>query len=305
MRRLRCLALLYCTAGVAAAQGSATPAHRGEIWMGFDATSGYSTIELRPMPIGDSTDALSLHIIAVFKGRVFATPQYVSVALVAETERPRFPSKLAVSIVAEGAVVYRAPVQEVLRLRSPTDGKTIERVAFRMPIAAVNGMTSGHVAIIAGAGRIALSDDNVAALREYASRLTVVGYTRAVAAAQASTARGAVETKKEWYEPTQVDEFAAPTLLPEHPKYPAEIPAEERVRREFIIEFVVDTAGYATLRTAKSTTGGQVGPFVEAIKAAMAKWEYAPAKKDGKPVAQIVRQIITFPAPSAQPMRSP
>ncbi len=304
--RGRALVALFCLASAtAAAQEPATPTHRGEIWMAFDAASGYSTIELRPMAIGDSTSALSLHIIAVFKGRVFATPQYVSVALVAESDQPRFPPKLDVSIVANGVRAHHVPAQEVLRLRSPTEGRTIERVAFRMPTAVVGAMTTGPVIVIAGGFRIVLSEDNLAALRDYASRLTLAGYTSAVARAPATTARGSEAIKKDWYEATEVDDFAAPTLFPEHPRYPADIPPEERVHREFIVEFLVDTAGRAQLRTAKSVAAGQVAPFVDAIKSAMAKWEYTPAKKGGRPVGQILRQVIVFQAPSPTPQRSP
>jgi histone H3/H4 len=296
-REVRRLAFVKVLAMASALVGLAPRLLPAQVWMGYDSISGYNTIELRPTPVTGERDAIAIHVVAVFKGRVFATPQYVSVAFIDPSGRARIGANPAISIMADAARLWSASSSEVSRTTSGDTVRAEERVAMRMPtpvlqrIASATGV-SAHV----GAASVRFSSSAMEALREFAARLTAEGYERAVAAAQhdaVATSRAGLSVRKDWYEPTEVDERAAPTVFPEKPKYPV-VAAEDRVRREFLVEFIVDTTGHATLRNVRSTGGGPVDPYVSALRAAMARWEYAPAKKNGRPVPQIVRQVVVF-----------
>jgi hypothetical protein len=283
----RAAAIVAISFAISFARVSAARAQSGEIWMGYDSTSGFSTVELRPMAIGGVGAPLSMHVVAVFKGRAFATPQYLSLSFIGAPGRVHFAKPAIVTISLDGANAFKAGADEVL-----LQG---DRLALRVPTSLVGKLGRGTSVRGNAAGvSFTMSAENIATLRDYAERLTATGYDRAIAAAKASAEHGAYVVQKDWYEPSEVDERAAPTLMPERPRYPAEIAPAERVRREFYVELLVDTAGHATLRNAQAIAAGPVAPFVDAIRAAMAKWEYTPAKKDGHPVAQIIRQVIVF-----------
>ncbi|MEP6690784.1 MAG: hypothetical protein ABJD07_06475 [Gemmatimonadaceae bacterium] len=273
------------------------------IWVAYDSTSGYSTIELRPMPLGADA-VVSLHVIAVFKGRVFATPQYVSLAFIADSGRAPFGARADAVLTAGGTPVFTAPPREIVRVRSPENGRALERAAMRMPTTVIAALArapsiSGRV----GGARFEMTPDNRAALREYASRLTSEGYSRALLAAQASVGADGhpgLTVRKDYYEAGDVDTVAAPSVMRPHPKYPT-VERDDRVLREFLIEFVVDTTGRARLRSARSTSRGPVEPYLSALRDAMATWEYEPAKKGGRKVAQVLREVVLFDPANRMP----
>ncbi len=74
------------------------------------------------------------------------------------------------------------------------------------------------------------------------------------------------------------------------PAFPASA-AKLNLKGSVDVAFIIDTSGKPTqIRAVKATNEG----FAASAVAAVAKWQFSPAVKDGKPVACLVRQKLSF-----------
>ena len=87
---------------------------------------------------------------------------------------------------------------------------------------------------------------------------------RALAALQATVQSQGLTVHKAWYEPNEVDQRAALTMLQDAPRYPDAVPPATRRPRLVPIQFVVDTAGHVDLATLHTSTPADT-PFVQAV----------------------------------------
>jgi hypothetical protein len=319
-RALSTLALVTSlTAAPAAAQGSgavaaaapsstrpslaAVPAprvfhHHADIWTGFHDASGFGDVELRPMPIADAPIPLRMAAIYVFKGRrPTAPPPWVSIAFVANDSVARFAAgSRAVRLTpAEGAPVTIRE-KEVAHTFGPAGAGKEERVAFRMLTSDFLRLVGARsLAVRVGATtEVALSEESLEALRDFASRMRPSTFDSTRAAASADVATGPFRLRKDVYEARDVDTPAKPSLLGVLPPFPAAIVGADRVRRQVLVEYVVDTTGTPDPASLRGRFPERDSLFVEALRPALAQWRFTPATKAGHPVAQIVRQAVTF-----------
>lgn len=307
------LALLVVAVGPAVAQGgprpvaapslAAVPAsrafhHHAEIWTGFHDASGYGDVELRPMLIAESPTPLRMTVMFVFKGRrLTAPPPWVSVALVANEATPRFGGSRAVRLTpGDGGAVVAVDEKEVAHTFTGSAGaRAEERVAFRMTTADFLRLVhSSALTVRVGATEVALTDESLEALRDFASRMRPSTFDSTSAAATAVVATGPYRLRKDVYEARDVDESAKPSLLGAAPAYPAAVVGADRVRRQVLVEYVVDTAGVVDLASLRGRFPERDSLFVAALRPVLAQWRYTPATKAGHPVAQLVRQAVTF-----------
>jgi hypothetical protein len=77
------------------------------------------------------------------------------------------------------------------------------------------------------------------------------------------------------------------------------------------VEFVVNTAGFPETNTARLVRANDQS-FGDAVLSAVRTWRYQPARKDGKPVRQIVDErrtaqtaVVVVPAGGSLPSRPP
>ena len=306
------LGLLVVVGGPAAAQGgphpvaepllAAVPAarafhHHAEIWTGFHDASGYGDVELRPMLIAESPTPLRMTAMFVFKGRrPTAPPPWVSVAFVANEATPRFGGSRAVRLTpGDGGAVVAIEEKEIAHTFTGSGARAEERVAFRMTTADFLRLVhSSSLTVRVGATEHALSDESLEALRDFASRMRPATFDSTRAAATAVVATGPYRLRKDVYEARDVDESAKPSLLGAAPAYPATIVGADRVRRQVLVEYVVDTAGVVDLASLRGRFPERDSLFVAALRPVLAQWRYTPATKAGRPVAQLVRQAVTF-----------
>ena len=284
------------------AEGAATSAashaarHHETIWTAYHAASGYGDVELRPMLLVASPE-LRLTAMFVFKGeRLTAPPPWVSVAFVATGSKARFTTAHAVRFLPGGGTPLNVAPKGVVHVVRPLgDGRVEERIAFRLTARDFLRLVGAPTLIArVGATEIALGAEQREALRDFASRMrpSVFDSTRAAATARVAVRGYAV--RKDVYERRDVDEPALPSTLVPRPPYPAEIPAAERVARQVLLEFIVDSSGVVDLASLRSQSPERDAPFVAALRVSFAEYRFTPAMKGGRPVAQIVRQAILF-----------
>ena len=301
MTRLILLALAVCLTSVAAAQGgrpaASVPAprefrHRGTIWMEYHPASGFGSVDLRPMPIAE-VPPVTLTAVYVHKGeRLTAPPAQVSLALRIWSPAPRHAAVREIVWVLDGS--ERVAVGPLVRQQADSAGGVTETLALRMPAAVfLRVVNARRAAVHAGATRVVLADDVLEAMRDFASRMEPAGYERARAAARAQVAAPGMTVRKDWYEPDEVDERAAVSMLQAKPAYP-DLPPRERRVRTVLVEYVVDTTGRVDPASVRAPSPDEDPRFVEAVRAVAAQWEFTPARKGGRPVRQIVRQALLF-----------
>jgi hypothetical protein len=271
-------------------------AHHETIWTAFHEASGYGDVELRPMLLGDAPE-LRLTTMFVFKGeRLTAAPAMVSVAFVALGPSARFGAARAVRFVPEdGAPLVVSEKAVVHTVRDLSPGVVEERVAFRVPRSEFLRLANARaLSARVGSAEVVFGEEKLEALRDFASRMrpAVFDSTRAAATARVATRGFAI--RKGVYEPRDVDEAARPELMMPRLPYPAAVPAAQRVARRVLLEFVVDSAGRIDPESLRGQSPEWDTPFVAALRASSADWRYVPAKKDSRPVAQIVRLAIPF-----------
>ena len=61
-----------------------------------------------------------------------------------------------------------------------------------------------------------------------------------------------------------------------------------------LVSFVVDSTGRPEPATLRAKTPEQDAAFIPLLRDVMATWEYVPARKDGRPVRQVVYQVVVF-----------
>ncbi|MEJ7810118.1 MAG: hypothetical protein WKG32_06825 [Gemmatimonadaceae bacterium] len=270
-------------------------AHHETIWMGYHEGSGYGTVELRPMPLRAEPLA-TLGAMYVYRGdRLTEPPAQVSVALRMRSSAARYAAARAIGFVTEEG---RPPVSAgpVVRQVADSAGTVIETLAVRMPVADfLRVVNAPRVAVRVAGSDLSLDGERLEALRDFASRMAPTAFERA-----RSTARAAVDTqglavRKDSYDPTEVDERAAPAAMQEKPRYPVLPTGDQRVRT-ILVEYVVDTLGHVEMATLRGRGADAVAdaPFVDAVRAVAARWEFTPARKNGRPVRQVVRQALLF-----------
>ena len=299
-RPLYLCALAACLTSAAAAQGgraAAVPAprefrHRGTIWMEYHPASGFGSVDLRPLRVAEDPP-LTLSAVFVHKGeRLTAPPAQVSLALRVWSSRPRFAGVREIAFVLDGS--QRITAGPVLRQQADTVGGVTETIALRMPAAVfLRVVNARQAALRIGGTQVSLGEDVLEALRDFASRMEPAGYERARAAARAEVAAPGMTVRKDWYEPGEVDERAAVSMLQAKPAYP-DLPPRERRVRTVLVEYVVDTTGRVDPASVRAPSPDEDPRFVEAVRAVAAQWEFTPARKGGRPVRQIVRQALLF-----------
>ena len=271
-------------------------AHHETIWTAYHAASGYGDVELRPMLLDDQPE-LRLTAMFVFRGeRLVAPPPMVSVAFVARGPSARFAGSRAVQLLPEGGaplVVDTKATAHTVRELSP--GVVEERIGFRVPTPEFLRLSNARrLRARVGSAEVTFGDEQLEALRDFASRMrpAVFDSTRAAATARVATRGFAI--RKAVYEPRDVDEPARAELMIPRPAYPTTVPAAQRVSRRVLLEFVVDSTGRVDLESMRGQSPEWDTPFVAALRASYADARFTPAKKHGRPVAQIVRQAIPF-----------
>jgi TonB family protein len=282
---------------IAAAQSAAIPAprefrHHATIWMEHHAASGFGSVDLRPMRISDAPP-VTLAAVFVYKGeRLTAPPAQVSVALRTWSAAPRYAAVREVVFVLDGSREIAAG--PVLHQQADTVGGVVETIALRMPVEVfLRVANAARAAVRFGATAVTLDDEALEALRDFASRMAPAGYDRALAAAQARVATPTMTVTKDWYEPDEVDERAAVSMLQAKPAYP-DLPPRERRVRTVLVEYVVDTTGRVDLATVRAASPDEDPRFIAAVRAVAAQWEFTPARKGGRPVRQMVHQALLF-----------
>lgn len=271
-------------------------AHHETIWTAFHAASGYGDVELRPMLLADAPE-LRLTTMFVFKGeRLVAAPPIVSVAFVGLGAAPRFGAARAVRFLPEGGAPLVVSEKAVVRtVRELSPGVVEERVAFRVPTSEFLRLANARsLRATVGSAEVAFGEEKLEALRDFASRMrpAVFDSTRAAASARVATRGFAI--RKDVYEPRDVDEPARPELMMPRLPYPTSVPAAGRVPRRVLLEFVVDSAGRVDPASLRGQSPEWDAPFVAALRASATDWRYVPARKAGRPVAQIVRLALPF-----------
>jgi TonB family protein len=261
--------------------------------MEYHAASGFGSVELRPMRVSDAPP-VTLAAVFVYKGeRLSAPPAQVSLALRTWSAAPRYAAVREVVFVLDGSREIAAG--PVLHQQADTVGGVVETIALRMPVEVfLRVANAARAAVRFGATTVALDDEALEALRDFASRMTPAGYERARAAAQARVATPTMTVRKDWYEPDEVDERAAVSMLQAKPKYPADLPPRERRVRTVLVEYVVDTTGRVDLATVRAASPDEDRRFIDAVRAVAAQWEFTPARKGGRPVRQMVHQALLF-----------
>ena len=86
---------------------------------------------------------------------------------------------------------------------------------------------------------------------------------------------------------------AAGVTPPEALSTPVDYPEGASGTAEVVLELVVSTKGEVT--DVRATSGAP--PFTDAAVRAAKRWRFEPALQDGRPVAGVVQQVISFDAP--------
>jgi hypothetical protein len=249
----------------------------------------------RPIPTGRT--ATTLTALFRFKGQTLTEPPAdvsVGIMTMASDHLPPSPALLAV-IDSSSAVWLGAVYRDTLG----TGTDAVETLAAHVPLATFLTLAGARTATIrAGHVDIPLTAEDLEALRDLASRMSPSAGGNAPQPPGPPT-RVLPRSERDWYEATEVDTPARPSTLPEHPRFP-DVPAGERRRRELFVEFVVDTAGHAQLVNVRGRDDGSIAPFVDALRAVMAHWEYEPARKGGVAVPQVIRQVVVFDPPPGE-----
>lgn len=274
----------------AAIPGARTFNHREEIRTGYHEASGWGSVELRPMRVSDDPE-LTLTALFRFRGRrPSAPPTDVSLAIASHGERPRFASAHSLVFLLDGK--RRLPIGEMFRVVDTTRGETRETLALHVPTRVVLALAAARsVEGKIGATSFTLGEEQLEALRDFASRMDPATFDRVAARDQAETRTQGFVFRQQAYEPQQVDTPAA-LVQYARPSFPDVTP---RVPKYFLFQFQVDTTGHADLSTLEiAHPEPDDGPYVEAIRRAAADWLFTPARKDGRPVRQVVRMTHRF-----------
>ncbi|NUO65074.1 MAG: hypothetical protein HOQ11_09255 [Gemmatimonadaceae bacterium] len=287
---------------VAAAQSRATIpagrdfAHHETIQMGYHEASGYGFVELRPMVVAEQPE-VRLAALYNFKGHApAAAPEAVGLALQTVDAPDAFgAAKHIVFLLDDGSKVTTDSLIVVVDQSSGRRIETRSRKVLRRDFLRI--VNSTRVTVRAGALEFALGDEQLEALRDFASRMNPATYAAALAATSARVQVPNFDLRRDFYEAREVTTPASPTLLPVMPAYPANVP---RQPHRMAIRYVVDTTGHIDPSTFGAVDPADSG-YAAALKTVIDRWEFSPAEKDGKHVRQIVRQLIDYaPTPGVR-----
>jgi hypothetical protein len=291
--RLRYLAAVSMLPMALLAQDS-LPSHRETIVHGYHEPSGFGNVELRPMKVVESPE-LGMTLMAVFPGRrMTAPPRWVSVGLRSRGTRPRFRENAVLSFVVDGAHV---PAGAMFRVAQTRDTTVEETLALRIPLATFRKVAqAGTLTVRIDTMSFALTQEQLAAMRDFGGRLAPAGWARANAIADAVSRRQGFTLRKDWYERSEVDTPARPLQVGDDVGFPADALPQRRV---VTFEYVIDTLGVPDLTTFRGTHPERDAPFLDVLRRALEQWRFAPAEKAGRPVRQMMRQAKTFEPSSA------
>lgn len=269
------------------------PAHRETIVHGYHEASGFGNVELRPMKVIESPE-LRLTLMAVFPGRrMTAAPKWVSVGVRSRGATARFRENAVLSFVADGA---RVPAGAMFRVAEARDTTIEETLALRIPLATFRKVAKAQtLSVRVDTVSFAMTEEQLAAMRDFAGRLTPAGWALANAIADAVSRRQGFTLRKDWYDRSEVDTPAQPLQVGDDVGFPSDALPERRV---VTFEYVVDTLGVPDLTTFRGTHPERDAPFLAILRRSLEHWRFVPAEKAGRPVRQMMRQAKTFEPPS-------
>jgi hypothetical protein len=278
-------------------------AHRETIRMGYHAPSAHGFVELREMLLREGPE-IRFSAIYNYPGQTPTTPpEAVTVALLAVeapgafgAARTRDAKRLA--FLLDSGVVVRTDT--AIRVISSATGRSVEtrsRRMLRRDFLRIVGST--RVTVRTGDLSVELEEHHLEALRDFASRMDPAANASALEQLTAVVSSSGFDVRKRWYEPGEVDERAYPTTAPIIPTWYSSTPGQ---RREVRAEYVIDSTGRVDSASFRGMDEARDAPFLDAIRPLLREWEFAPARRHGRPVAQIVRQLFVF---VAKPPRRP
>lgn len=271
-------------------------AHHETIQMGYHEASGYGFVELRPMVVAEHPE-VRLAALYNFKGRAPAVaPEAVGLALQTVDAPDAFgEAKHIVFLLDDGS---RVTTDSLIVVVDQSTGRRIEtrsRKVLRRDFLRI--VSSAHVTVRAGALELTLGEEQLEALRDFASRMSPTTYAAALAAQSARVQVPDFDLRRDFYEAREVTTPASPTMLPVIPSYPASVPPQPH---RMAIRYVVDTTGHVDPSTFGAMDPADSG-YAAALKTVIDRWEFSPAEKDGKHVRQIIRQVIDYaPTPGVR-----
>jgi hypothetical protein len=271
------------------------PSHRETIVHGYHEASGFGNVELRPMKVVESRE-LRLTLMAVFPGRQMTTsPHSVSVGVRSRGTAPRFRENAVLAFIADGV---RVPAGAMFRVAESRDTTLEETLALRIPLATFRKIAKAlTLTISVDTITFVLTEDHLAAVRDFAGRMTPAGWARGMAIADAVSRKQGFTLRKDWYERSEVDTPARPLQVSDDLAFPSGALPERRV---VTFEYVIDTLGVPDLTTFRGTHPARDALFLEALQKSLEHWRFMPAEKAGRPVRQMMRQAKTFDPPSPQ-----
>lgn len=296
--RLSLPAALLLAAAPAAAQAPAARAtipaprafaHHATIQMGYHEPSGYGLVELRPMVVAEKPE-VRLAAMYNFKGRALtAPPEAVGLAVQTVDAPGAFgAAKRLVFTLDDGSTVVTDSLITVVDGSSGHRIETRSRKVLRRDFLRIANST--RVTARAGSLEFTLGEEQLEALRDFASRMSPAAHAAALAAASAKVETPAFELKRDFYEAKEVDAFARPSAVQTIPPYPAGVPHQPW---KFAVRYVVDTTGHVDPATFDAMDPSD-SAYVEALRRVVPAWEFKPAEKDGHHVRQIIRQVLTY-----------
>ncbi|WP_437931324.1 TonB family protein [Sorangium sp. So ce291] len=103
-----------------------------------------------------------------------------------------------------------------------------------------------------------------------------------------------------WAEEAQRPALAvAPAVTPPRPLAPPDVGYPEDARGDAVVLLVITVSADGTVRSASASEGPE--PFASAAIAAASAFRFAPATRDGAPIASKIRLEIRFTAPASLP----
>ena len=269
--------------------------HHETIVVGYDEPSGFGSVSLRPMVVADSPQ-LTLTALFIFKGKVLeAPPPKVSLGFVSKGGAPRYASAASRTLRFTLNGERQLRVGELFRTVDSSAGRVTETLVARLDTPLFLRLTSAQRVVgQLGATRFELREDQLEALRDFASRMSPTTFR--LAGTPAAESGGAAAERRGWYDANEVSEPAELTTTPIAPAYPA-LPDTLRAERLVQFEYVVDTTGRVELTTLRGEFPSRDAPFIEALRAVASLWEFRPARKDGVAVRQRVRAQMVFHPP--------
>lgn len=266
-------------------------AHRESVTMYHDAASGYGVVQLGPMVVGTDS-SVRLNALFKFKGKALqTTPATISISLVVTGDTASHASTQRITVATDSAARFT----EVVKVRVPErlGGKVRETLGLAMSTARFLRVVNAQRAQLSfGPTNLSLTDRQLEALRDFASRLDVDQHRTALASSGGTVSLKPLQVRADAFSAADVDRRAAQRGALLAPKYPA-VPLDQRRRRTVVIEYVVDTAGGVDTSTVRAHEPAD-SLFAAAVRAAAPDWRFSPAIRKARPVRQVMVQPMPF-----------